>query len=138
MTRARAAHQRGFALLAALFLLVALATLGAFAVRLNMTQQSSTDLDLAGLRAEAALQAGIQYAAARLLTAGNCSAISLSPTVALNLPQGFDVRFDSCNDETRVANTPTVNVFSITATATRGTYGSPEFVSRQRTVRITP
>lgn len=137
MSRALADHQRGFALVAALFLLVVCAGLGAFAVRLNMTQQSSTDLDLAGMRAEAAVEAGIQYAAARVLTTGNCNAFPVEPAIALSLAQNFSVRL-ACTTETLVANTPTVTVFSVTATATRGLYGSPEFVSRQRTVRITP
>lgn len=137
MMRAAPHRQHGFALVAALFLVVVLATLGAYAVRLNMSQQGSTDLDLAGARAEAAVQTGIQYAAARVLTTGNCNSFTQAPGVALNLPQGFDVTL-SCNDnETRVANAPTVTVFLVTATATRGQYGSPDFVSRQRTVRVT-
>lgn len=136
MNRAAPARERGFALVAALFLLVVLASLGAFAVRLNMSQQSSTDLDLASVRAEAALQTGIEYAAARISTASNCSAVPAPPN-GLNLPQGFTVIF-GCTNETQVANTPTVNVFLVTATASRGNYGSPEFVSRQRKVRITP
>lgn len=82
MSHAHADRHNRFALVAALFLLVVLATLGAFAVRLNMSQQSR-------------------------------------PLETL-------------------ANTPIVNVFSVRATASRGAYGSPDFVSRQRTVRITP
>ena len=67
-------EQRGFALIGALFLLVVLAALGAFAVRINMTQRHAADLDLQELRAEAALNAGVEYAAARLLAPGvdNC------------------------------------------------------------------
>jgi MSHA biogenesis protein MshP len=137
MTGGASRSQRGFALVAALFFLVVVATLGAYAVRLNMSQQGSTDLDLAGARADAAVQTGIQYAAARVLTGGNCTSFPLAPNVALNLPQNFDVTL-TCNDnETLVANAPRVTVFLVTATATRGQYGSPDFVSRQRTVRIT-
>lgn len=136
MMRASQPH-RGFALVAALFLLVVLGTLGAYAVRLNLSQQGSTDLNLASARAEVAAQTGIQYAAARVLTTGNCSGFPLTPAVALNLPQGFQVRLACNNNETLVANTPTVTVFSVTAIATRGQYGSPDFVSRQRIVRIT-
>jgi len=133
---ASAHRSRGFALVAALFLLVVLGTLGAYAVRLNMSQQGGADLDLASTRAEAALQSGIEYAAARLLTVSDCAAIPLTPN-DLPLPHGFSVTY-TCTDETQVANLPTVNVFSVTATATRGLYGSPDFVSRQRPVRITP
>ena len=65
--------QHGFALIGAIFLLVVLAALGAFAVRVNMKQQHSTDLELQGLRAQAALNSGVEYAAARLLAPGaNC------------------------------------------------------------------
>jgi hypothetical protein len=46
--------------------------------------------------------------------------------------------FGACGNETLVANTPTVKVFSVAATATRGPYGSPECISRQRSTRITP
>jgi MSHA biogenesis protein MshP len=63
MGRAHEDRQRGFALVAALFMLVVLAVLGAAAVRLNMSQQSSSDLDLAGVRADAAVETGIEYAA---------------------------------------------------------------------------
>jgi hypothetical protein len=51
----------------------AAATLRAFAVRINMTQQHDADLDLQQLRAEAALNSGVEYATTRLLAAGaNC------------------------------------------------------------------
>lgn len=137
MSRTHSDHQRGFALVAALFMLVVLAVLGAAAVRLNMSQLSSSDLDLAGVRADAAAETGIEYAAARVLAAGNCNGFPAEPAIALTLAQNFDVRL-RCSTETLVANSPTVTVFSVTAIASHGLYGSPEFVSRQRTVRITP
>jgi MSHA biogenesis protein MshP len=127
-------RSRGFALIAALFLLVVVALLGTFAARVNASQEGSGALDLAGVRADAALQAGIQYAAERVLAAG-CGGLP----GALPLAQNFSVAFDNCQQlPNPVANVPSVNVFSVRATATRGQYGSPDFVSRQRTVRITP
>jgi len=60
-------------LIGALFVLVVVAALGAFAVRINMTQQHDADLDLQQLRAEAGLNSGVEYAATRLLAPGaNC------------------------------------------------------------------
>ncbi|MET0533306.1 MAG: hypothetical protein ABW171_03695 [Steroidobacter sp.] len=126
-------RSRGFALIAALFLLILVAVLGTFAMRLNSSQQTNTDLELGGVGADAALQSGIQYAAARVLAAG-CGGL---PAALPNLAQSFTVSFSNCQ-QLPVANAPPVNVFSVTATATRGLYGSPDFVSRQRTVRITP
>jgi MSHA biogenesis protein MshP len=137
MSRAHADRQDGFALVAALFMLVVLAVWGAAAVRLNMSQQSSSDLDLAGVRADAAVETGIEYAAARVLTTGDCSGFPLRPTISLQLAQDCQVTL-SCTTAETLVNTPTVTVFSVTAIASHGLYGSPEFVSRQRTVRITP
>jgi hypothetical protein len=107
------------------------AALGTFSVRVYMSQQSNADLELAGARADAALQAGIQYAAARLLSGTGCNSL----TNPLTLPQNFTVTFLGCGT-VPVANTPPVTVFSIQVTATHGQYGTPDFVSRQRIVRI--
>lgn len=131
MTRRGSAQTRGFALLAALFLLIVISVLGTFAVRLNISQQANTDLELGGARADAAVQSGIDYAAARVL-ASACGGL---PSAPMPLPENFSVAFSGC---TVVANIPAGPVFSLTATATRGQYGSPDFVSRRRTVLITP
>jgi hypothetical protein len=53
--------------------LVVVAALGAFAVRINMSQQHDADLELQQLHAEAALNSGVEYAATGLLAPGaNC------------------------------------------------------------------
>lgn len=96
-----------------------------------MLQQSNADLELAGVRAEAALQAGIQYAAAHLLAGRSCNTMS-NP---LTLPHNFRVTLQGCG-LVAVANQPPVTVFSIQVTAAHGQYGTPDFVSRQRIVRI--
>lgn len=129
-------RQRGFALVAAIFFLVVIAALGTFAMRLNVNQQHSTDLDLAVARAEAAAQSGIQYAAARVLATNDCAGVDGE---SLSLSGGSRVDL-ACvpQNPLQVVNGVPVNVFLVTATASRGNYGSPEFVSRQRTVRITP
>lgn len=129
-------RQSGFALVSAVFLLVVIAALGAFAVRINSNQQHEADLDLSIVRADAAAQSGIQYAAARLLATSDCS--SGVQGQSLLLPQGYNVILE-CNSANppQMVNTVAMTVFLVTATATRGQYGSPEFVSRQRTVRIT-
>ncbi len=129
-------RQRGFALVAAIFFLMVIAVLGTFAVRLNVNQQHSTDLDLAVARAEAAAQSGIQYAAARVLTTNDCAGVD-GESPALSGGSRVDL---TCVPQIplQVVNGVQVNVFLVTATASRGNYGSPEFVSRRRTVRITP
>ncbi len=54
MTRHSSERQRGFSLVSAIFLLVVLAGLGAFAVRLNTIQQQTVT---SGLRAAQAFEA---------------------------------------------------------------------------------
>lgn len=125
--------QQGFALIAALFMLVVLAALGAFAVRINMTQQHDAGLELGELRARAALNSGVEYAAARLLAPGaTCAALANLN----NLVGGFVVTFNACARVQYQVNAVTVNVYTVTVTSTHGVYGTPEFVARNATVRV--
>lgn len=137
MTAARR-EQTGFALIGALFVLVVLAALGAFAVRINMTQQHDAQLDLQELRAQAALNTGLEYAAATLLAspADNCGA--LAPPLN-NLVGGFAVTFNPpCTRAQYLVNGVTINIYTVDrVVASHGTYGTPEFVVREiRGVRI--
>jgi MSHA biogenesis protein MshP len=128
-------RERGFALIGALFLLVVLAAFGAFAVRISMTQRHASTLELQELRAQAALQAGIEYAAARLTPGGLCNRVQNIP--AAGLPGNFTVTFTNCVRQGYNGNTVFVYTFSEIA-ATSGVYGTPEYVRRSaRNVRIT-
>jgi MSHA biogenesis protein MshP len=124
--------QRGAALIVALFVLVVLAAMGAFAVRVNMMQQHDATLDLQEERAQAALNAGIEYAAAQLLAspANNCATLAPLP----NFVGGFTVRFvgaTPCSLVQYQVNGVTVNVYTVNLESTQGAYGAPEFVARQ-------
>lgn len=124
--------QHGFALIGAIFLLVVLAALGTFAVRVNMKQQHSTDLELEGLRAQAALNSGVEYAAARLLAPGaNCGNLANLANLL-----GYAVTFNGCVRVQYVVNGVTVNIYTVTLTSSRGVYGTPEFVARTTTFRV--
>lgn len=121
--------QRGAALIGAIFLLVVLAALGAFAVRVNVSQQHGVLLDLQEQRAKAALDAGIEYAAARLLASGadNCANLAALP----NLPGGFVVTFNGCGYVQELINGVPVHVHTVNVVTSSGVYGTPEFVFRQ-------
>jgi len=132
----RAQGEQGFALIGALFLLVVLAALGAFAVRINMTQGHTSALELQEARAQAALQAGIEYAAARLQGGGLCNRVSTIPA----LPGNFAVTFTNCVQQgPYTINTTTVFIYTFQeVAATSGAYGTPDYVRRTaRNVRIT-
>ena len=71
---------RGFALLAAIFVLLVLAALAAFAFRIGLNQQQTASYDVLLARAQAAADSGLEYGANRALKAGSCAA---STSVAL-------------------------------------------------------
>jgi MSHA biogenesis protein MshP len=131
LSRKPSQTQRGFALIGALFVLVVLGTLGAFAVRINMAQQHDADLDLQQLRAEAALDAGIEFAATRLLASAatnNCGNLAALPPIS----GGYQVTFPgACTRVQYLVNGVQVTVYTINVTSTRGVYGTPEFVQRR-------
>jgi MSHA biogenesis protein MshP len=96
MTR-NAKHQRGFAAVAAVFLVVILAGLGAFMLTFSNTQQLTSAQDVQGSRAYWAARAGLGWGIASVTpTSTTCFT---SPT------------------------TLTVEGFTVTVTCTRSTYG---------------
>ena len=63
----RIARPRGFALPTAIFLIVILALLGVFIVRINLTQTGSLALDVLGTHAYQAARAGTEWGAYQVL-----------------------------------------------------------------------
>src|SRR5690348_5360454 len=64
--------QRGFSLIAAIFLIIVLAALGTFAVRIAMTQQQMVNFAVLEAQALAYANSGIEYGANRALKASTC------------------------------------------------------------------
>jgi MSHA biogenesis protein MshP len=131
--------QSGMALVAALFLMVVLAALGIAALRINTSQQHVDNLSLQGLRAQAAAQAGLQYAAYRSLSAAACNA-----STTLNLNQaalaGYSVRVSCTASAGHLVNGISYVIYDLDAFAWCGSYGTPDYVSRSasRTVSAIP
>jgi len=126
--------QRGFSLVSAIFLLVVLAALGVYAVRINTLQQQTVT---AGLRAAQAFQAartGVSWGAYRSLATGAC----VSGT--LNLTEGATAGFVvtvTCTQSTHTEGTSTVRVYVFDVRAAAGAYGGPDYVSRRLQTKIT-
>jgi MSHA biogenesis protein MshP len=126
--------QRGFSLVAAVFLLVVLAGLGVYAVRINTLQQQTVT---AGLRAAQAFQAartGVAWGAYRALNAGVCASSTLNLTEGATA--GFKVAVQ-CTQRTHTEGASTVRVFVFDVRAEAGTYGGPDYVSRRVQTKIT-
>lgn len=67
---------RGFAIFSAIFILVVLATLGAFILNISSSQQIGSALDVQGARAYQAARAGIEWGLYQRLQGGACAAAS--------------------------------------------------------------
>jgi len=129
-----ARNQRGFALVAAVFLLVVLAGLGVYAVRIATMQQQTVS---AGLRAAQAFQAartGVSWGAYRSLAASAC--VSGTLNLAEGATAGFRVTVQ-CAQSTHTEGAATVRVYVFDVRAEAGTYGGPDYVSRRVQTKIT-
>lgn len=117
---------RGFAIVSALFLIVALAALGAAIMHFSSIQHLTGTQDIQGSRALAAARAGTEWAAGYVMNNNACPASPASLTFeAFNV--GVTCTSDSFNDEG-----VTLKVFSVSSTAsTGGAVGGLAYVERR-------
>lgn len=133
MTHTRSA-QRGFSLVAAVFLLVVLAGLGGYAVRLNTLQQQTVTGALRGAQAFEAARTGAAWGAYRAVSSGACVAGTLNLTEGA--AAGFRVTVQ-CAESVHLEGAATVRVFVLTVRAEAGVYGGPDYVSRRLETKVT-
>ena len=126
--------QQGFSLIAAIFLLVVLAGLGAYAVRLNTLQQQSVTAALRSAQAFEAARTGAAWGAFRAVNLGLCGAASL--TLTEGAATGFRVSVQ-CTQSSHVEGTTAVRVFVLDVRAEAGVYGGPDYVSRRLQTKVT-
>ncbi len=143
--------ESGFAFITAIFLLVVMAAFAGFAVSFTAGAQATTAVAVQGVRAHAAAQAGVQWAAFTLRDPLNSAASStpgdcFAGPVTLNLPAefaGFAVSV-GCTRFPAIGASPNyheegvqrVAQYFVTATASSGTPGSIDYVERQLQARI--
>jgi MSHA biogenesis protein MshP len=127
-------RQRGFALMVAIFLLVVLAILGVFIVKVSGVQHQTVNVALLGARAFEAARTGIEWGAFQALDSASCT------TTTLNLTEGglngFDVDV-TCTSTTHTETGDTYNVYLLDVVASAGNYGTPDFVSRRMQATVT-
>jgi MSHA biogenesis protein MshP len=124
--------QKGFSLVAAIFLLVVLALLGALIASVTGMQQASGQLDLLGVRAYHSARAGMEWAVHQALDPNHaitdCSMPSCptSPTHLSTLGgslSGFTVSVTCAHTDTTESNR-TIRVFQIEAIACQPSGGN--------------
>jgi MSHA biogenesis protein MshP len=110
--------QRGFAAIAAVFLLVVLAALGAFMLTFSNTQQLTSAQDVQGSRAYWAARAGLEWGLNRVVAD---SSACPTPPATFNV-EGFGLAV-ACTREIYNERGSDVVIFRLTVTASRG--GAP-------------
>ena len=133
---ATSSGQQGFALIAALFLIVVFAGLGLYAARIADSQQQAANLSLLNSRALAAAESGLEYGAYQALVGiGNCASQPAGTSTTLNLNQGglrgFTVVVTCSSYTYHIA--PNYDAYLLTSSATYGAFGSAHYVARQLT-----
>lgn len=124
-------YNRGFAAIAAIFLIVVLAALGAFMVTFSNTQQLTSAQDIQGIRAYWAARAGLEWGINRANTLNACPAASSN----LGAIENFTVVVD-CSLATYAESGVNRNLFRISARASAGTLGSVGYVERSLTAGL--
>lgn len=113
--RGMTGKQRGFSIITAIFLIVVLAALGAFAVSLSRVQQTTAAYDEMGSRAWQAAQAGIEWGAWQALRNGGACAGATNLALPGSLVL-FTVTVNCISTAHVEAGTP-VTIYQLAATA---------------------
>ena len=132
-----AAHQKGFALVSAIFILVILAGLGAAMVTFSGAQQTAIAMDIQSARAYQAARAGIEWGAyqAAQVPGFTCAGTPFSLSLSGTDLAAFNTQV-SCAATTHSEAGNTITMFEFTANATHGTANTPDYVAREVGARI--
>lgn len=125
--------QNGFAVIAAIFLLVVLAALGAFMLSFSNTQHLTSAQDVQGSRAYWAARGGLEWAISTVQTnSAACPAAGVAPA---NI-DGFSITI-TCTRRTYTEGTNTVVIFALESQAnTNAPIGSAGYVERSVSAAI--
>lgn len=140
----RLRKERGFALVAAVFIVVVLALLGVMMVTIGGMQRSTVSAAVQGARAYHAARAGVEWGVFQALnnTVPTCGGAPSTPTtnnfnLAVNGLQGFAVTVVCSYTAHRERSPPDYNVYVIISTATSGAFGGFDYVSRRIQITVT-
>lgn len=121
-------NEAGFTLVQAIFILVVLSLLGVAMMRLSAVQSSTGVFALQGARAYQAARSGLEWGATRAAAGNSCDGNMLV--------DGFAVAVNCTSQQFTEGPIGPYDVYRISATATFGNFGSPDFVSRRAEMKV--
>lgn len=132
MKRNASKYIRGFLLPAAIFILVILAALGAYALNVSSVQQATSTQDVQGSRAYQAARAGIDWGIYQVMAPGTANLANCPAATALTI-DAFTVTV-TCNqfaDYNEQGADHVIRVFQLTSNASFGVAGTINYSERQ-------
>jgi MSHA biogenesis protein MshP len=128
--------QRGTSILIALFVIIVVASLAAFAVTVGGAAQQKEIVNLQAGRALAAARVGLEWAAYRIRGAGG-SCVNQTLTLTEGALRGFQVNVTCTRSLAQHAESGGVTYFSyeVGAAASYGTFGTTDFAFRKLSAR---
>ena len=126
----RRRREGGFALIAALALLVVLGSTGAIMLRLSAVQQNATTAAVLGTRADHAARAGIEWGLHRAVALSDCPAAVSSFDLSEGALGGFRVVV-RCTASLHEEGSDVRLSVSLRSEASSGVLGSRDFVYRE-------
>ncbi len=123
-------REHGFTLVGTIFILVVLAALGSYMVKLSTVQNSSSSLMLQGSRAWYSALSGMEWTAYQIQTTSACPAGAGS-----FLLDGFLINVDRCDTYPVTEGPSTYTLYDVEITASYSSFGNVDYVSR--TIRAT-
>lgn len=129
-------RQSGFTLIAAVFLITALAALGLFMVSISGTQHQTTMLAGLGAQGYYAARAGVEWAVFRALDGQSCNNTFAAGSLAGTL-NAYTVTVSCASTTHSIAGDPNITVWAVTSTAVRGSLGDRDHVARTLTISFT-
>lgn len=129
-------QERGFALVAAIFIVVVLALLGIMMVTIGGMQRATATTAVRGTQAYYAARSGVEWAIWGAINNKDavCGAAPSTPTtntftLAVNGLNGYTVTV-VCSYTDHRERSDTYHVFLVSSTATSGNFGDVDYVSR--------
>ena len=135
----RRSRQRGMSLVVAIFIIVIIGLLAAFAVTAGTANRESTNLNLQANRARAAARAGAEWGAYRALVANSCPGPGSPTNVALNQAalRGFRVAV-TCMASSQHTDGGVYRVVDIVSFAQWSNFGANDYASARVVRRYAP
>jgi MSHA biogenesis protein MshP len=127
-------RQRGMSIVIALFVIVVVASLAAFAVRVGGAGQQTDLTNMQASRALAAARVGLEWGAYRIRAAGgSCTNQALSLTEGAL--RGFQVSVTCTRSPLHTEGAAMYYSYDVTASASYGTFGTTDFAFRRLSAR---